>query len=175
MKLYSVIMCLTLIAACTTGPAGLPEDTEPAASSDTSAITNACASQCSLNRAQCEANCNRFPNPFCEPRCDQRFASCMQACGCPFVEEFDRISSAPSVPSNSFICIGPRGGNGLRHRRIDLFVRIDRIRQVMQCDGSVTETVVSSTVASAGSCHSRVFPDQTCAPTDVPEATLCGG
>lgn len=173
MKIYSLVMCVVVIAACATGSGPLPDDTEPAASSDTSEITNGCANTCFSNLAQCEANCNRFPNPFCESRCDQRFANCMQACGCPFVEEFDRISPLPSVPTNTFICVGPSSGSGLRYRKIDTFVRIDRIRQVQQCDGSITETVISSTIGSTGSCYVVVVPAQTCAPTDTSQAQSC--
>jgi hypothetical protein len=173
MKIYSLVMCVTVLAACTAGPGAQPGDSEVAISSDTSEITNACANQCTTNLAQCEANCNRFPNPFCESRCDQRFANCMRACGCPFVEEFDRISPAPSVPTNTFLCVGPRGGSGFRYRQINTFVRIDRIRQVLQCDGSITETVISSTIGSTGACYILVVPEEGCAPTQVSEVGPC--
>jgi hypothetical protein len=43
----------------------------------------------------------------------------------------------------------------------------------MQCDGSTTETVISSTIGSTGACHVLVFPQQTCAPTDTSQVQSC--
>jgi hypothetical protein len=97
----------------------------------------------------------------------------MHACGCPISQEFDRVSFDHADPTNTFICVGPVFGSGVVYQQYNTFQRTDHIRDTLQCDGTTTETVVSSTVTSSGSCFHRLFPDVSCGLTQTTGAGLC--
>jgi hypothetical protein len=169
MKLCVLAMCLTA-AACAT-PIETPD--QPATSSETSALGNACSVSCRNASIQCNATCDRFPRPNCEENCDQRFSNCMHVCGCPFTDTFDRVSPDHADATSTFICVGPLNSSGVVYQRYNTFVRTDHIQETLQCDGLTTQTVLSSTVSSAGPCYHRLFPDQTCVLTQTTTAGLC--
>lgn len=170
MKTGLLSMCLIAVTACS----AVADSPEPAAtSSATSELGNSCTVACNDARLRCEATCERFPRPSCEENCDQRFSNCMHVCGCPFNEEFDRVSFDHADATQLFLCVGPIGKQGVSYQRYDLFDRVDHVRDTLQCDGTTTETVVSSTVISAGPCFHRLVPDFVCGPTDVTTPPLC--
>lgn len=169
MKLCGLAMCLTA-AACAT-PIGTADP--PATSSETSELVTACTVQCNNAWLQCNSVCERFPRPNCEESCDQRLSNCMQACGCPISQESDRVSFDHADPTNTFLCVGPVFGSGVLYQQYNTFQRTDHIRDTLECDGTTTETVVSSTVTSSGTCFHRLFPDLSCQPTQSSGAGLC--
>jgi hypothetical protein len=167
-----LLVTWTVIAACAANPAP-PALDEPTTSMATSEVTNACANQCNTASIQCFATCDRFPNPNCESRCDQRFANCMQACGCPFNSEFDRVTFDHAVAVNTFVCIGPLNHAGVYYQQYNEFQRTDHVRETLQCDGLTTQTVLSSTVSPAGPCLVRLFPDVSCPISQLPSPGIC--
>jgi hypothetical protein len=182
MRRFAIAVFLTMMTACAiedtgSSDSGEPEVSAPVAEPETSStsasLVNACANQCRNSSNQCFATCDRFPNPFCESRCEQRFANCMQACGCPFSAEFTRITIDHVVPRGIFLCVGPAAAPGFVHQVYDMFQRTERVRETLQCDGLTTEVVLSSTVSPAGTCNRRLFPDVPCASSTVPVANIC--
>jgi hypothetical protein len=167
--------CLVVLAACAAEvPATAPAPAvEPATSVATADIGTACTNQCTNAANQCQATCDRFPRPNCEENCDNRFSNCMHACGCPISNEFDQVSLDHTDPTNQFLCVGPINANGLSYQKYNLFQRTDHIRETLQCDGLITQTVLSSTVSSAGPCFHKLFPNAPCFPTQSSGVGLC--
>lgn len=161
------VFAIFAITACTTPPA------EPEASQATGELGSSCTLQCSNAQLQCEATCERFPRPSCEENCDTRFDNCMHACGCPFTEEIDRTSFDHADATASFLCVGSFPNPGKRYQVYNFFDRTDHVRRTLQCDGSTTETVLSSTVTAAGQCTHKLFPDQTCPQATISPNGLC--
>lgn len=163
-------MCVMAATAC----AGVSSSPEPAATStEVSELGNGCSVSCNNARAQCEATCERFPRPNCEENCDQRFSNCMHVCGCPFNEESDHVSFDHAEATSTFICVGPFNARGVYYQQYNTFQRIDHVRDTLQCDGTITETLLSSTVSPAGACFHRLFPDTACPLSQTTGAGLC--
>ena len=170
MKTGVLSLCLIAVTAC----ASALESPEPlATSSAASELGNGCSVSCNNARAQCEATCERFPRPNCETNCDTRFSNCMHVCGCPFNEEFDRVSFDHADAVNAGLCVGPFNKPGVFYQQYNLFDRTDHVRDTLQCDGTITEAVVSSTVSSAGPCFHRLFPDSPCGISNATTTGLC--
>jgi len=166
-------MCLFAMVACTETPAPPGDRSEPATSTEISALGNACTIQCRNANIQCNSVCLRNPRPNCEENCDTRFLNCMRSCGCPFSEEFDVTSFDHSTPTNTFVCVGPPNRNGFTYQRYDWFGRTDHKRRTLECDGTTTETTLSSTVFFDGPCYRKLFPDQGCTLTQVSVEQIC--
>lgn len=160
-----------IFAIVTTACAAPPAEPEPETA--TSELGNSCTLQCNNAQLQCESTCERFPRPGCEDSCDTRFINCMHACGCPFTEEFDRTTFDHADATSTFPCAGTFPNPGKRYQAYNLFNRVDHVQRTLQCDGSTTETVLSSSVVAAGQCSHKLFPDQACSPVTVPLAGLC--
>ena len=164
MKLCVLAMCLLTAAACAT-PIGTSG--EPATSSETSELGNACTVSCNNASTQCFATCDRFPRPNCEENCDTRFSNCMHACGCPFSDTFDSTSFDHADATSTFLCVGPVNSSGVVYQQYNTFQRTDHVQETLQCDGTIVDTVLSSTVTSSGACYHRLFPDVSCQPTQI--------
>jgi len=160
MKRIILALSLCAVAACTGGAAEPPDRGEPTTLTS-SELSNACANQCATAQASCEATCERFPNPNCLPRCDSRFASCMVACGCPFNNDYDVVSFDHVVATSNTVCLGT-SSSGTTNRVYTVYNRTDHMRETLQCDGSTTQTVLSSSVAAAGTCVAPVPPPSGC-------------
>lgn len=162
MKTYVFAICLVVAGACST--TALPDP--PTTSSDTAALGNACTISCNNASIQCNATCDRNPRPNCEQSCDQRLLNCMQACGCPFNEDtftttFDHLEATSAI-----ICAGT-GSSGTAYRVYNIFDRTDDVRRTLQCDGTTTSSLVSSTVAATGlTCDGEVPPPSGCNPVN---------
>lgn len=161
MKSIVLATCLIATAACTevTTEPFAPEETASVAVSE---LGNACTLQCRNAWLQCNATCDRFPRPGCEENCDARLVNCMRVCGCPFVEEFDRVVADHVEATSTFLCVGDFPNPGLVHQVFNLFKRTERVRRTLQCDGAISETVLSAVVSSDGQCASRLFPPVGC-------------
>jgi hypothetical protein len=170
MKRIACSICLMAAAACAS-VTGSPEP--PATSSDVSELGNSCSVSCNNARTQCEATCERFPRPNCETSCDQRFSNCMHACGCPFSEESDHVSFDHADPTSTLLCVGPFNARGVYYQQYNTFQRTDHVRDTLQCDGTFTEIVLSSTVSAAGPCFHRLFPDSPCPQSQTSATGLC--
>jgi len=167
MKPTLFAVCLIAIAAC----AGAPPPDQPATSSDTAELGNACTIQCNTASQQCNAVCDRNPRPNCEQNCDTRLTNCMQACGCPFSQDTFQTTFDHLEGGNITTCVGT-GFNGTRYRLYGVFSRIDDIRQTLQCDGTTTSAVVSSTVALTGNCYGAIPPGVPCRPATTDPANI---
>jgi hypothetical protein len=164
----SRVFAIYLVAA---GACATATPDQPTTSSNTAALGNACTIQCNSASIQCNATCDRNPRPNCEQNCDQRLANCMQACGCPFSEDtlqttFDHLESTTTT-----LCVGT-GTSGLAYRVYSIFNRTDDIRTTLQCDGTTTSGVVSSTITQSGTCDGAVSPAMTCNPVNLPPGSV---
>jgi hypothetical protein len=105
--------------------------------------------------------------------CDTRLANCLRACGCPFVEEFDRVTLDHADPTSTLLCVGNIPNPGVLYQVFNTFKRTDHVRQTLQCDSTLTEVVLSSVVSPNGACTHRLFPDQSCFHSTVLPQGLC--
>ena len=163
MKTCIFAICLVVAGACSTAT---PPD-QPTTLSDTAALGNACTIQCNNASIQCNATCDRNPRPNCEQSCDQRFLSCMEVCGCPFNQDTFQTSFDHLEATSATVCVGT-GSSGIAYRVYNIFNRTDDVRTTLQCDGTTTSAVVSSTVAPTGTtCDIAVSPTATCNPVNL--------
>jgi hypothetical protein len=174
MKMILYIALTVAIPAC----AGSPEDPElrtPAIASMTSELGNQCTIQCNNANVQCNATCERFPRPGCEDKCDQRFLNCMATCGCPFNNEFDRTVFDHATRTVGTLCVGPPFSPGVIYQRYNLFTRTEHVRETLQCDGSISQVVLSSTVSAPQVCfHDDFFPSSlSCPNSQVSLTGIC--
>lgn len=168
MKMCMLAIYLVVAGACSTTATLDP----PMTSSDTAALGNACTLQCNNASIQCNATCDRNPRPNCEPNCDQRFTNCMQACGCPFNQDTFQTAFDHLEATSATVCVGT-GSSGIAYRVYNIFNRTDDIRTTLQCDGTTTSGVVSSTVAPTGtSCDGAISPTMGCNPVNLPPGSV---
>jgi len=163
MKFCIFAICLVGAGACSTATTL----DQPTTSSDTAALGNACTIQCNNASIQCNATCDRNPRPNCEQSCDQRLLNCMQACGCPFSQDTFQTTFDHLQATSNTLCVGS-GSSGIAYRVYNIFDRTDDIRTTLQCDGTTTSSVVSSTVAATGlTCDGAVSPTAACNPVNA--------
>jgi hypothetical protein len=167
MSALSLSLCV--LAGCASGAPEPGDAGEPTTSAASSALSNTCANQCTATQASCEATCERFPNPNCLPRCDTRFATCMQTCGCPFNHDYDVVSFDHASPTSNTVCIGT-SSSATTNRVYTVYNRTDHMRETLQCDGSTTLTLLSSSVAAGDSCVAPVPPPSGCSQNVVSPA-----
>jgi hypothetical protein len=167
MKVCGFIIYLAAAAAC--AAAASPD--QPTTSSSTAALGNACTIQCNNASIQCNAVCDRNPRPNCEENCDQRLSNCMQACGCPFSQDTFQTTFDHLQPTTTTLCVGT-GTSGLAYRVYGMVNRTDDIRTTLQCDGTTTSSVVSSSFTQSGTCDGAISPATTCNPVNLPPGNV---